>query len=522
MKILYLAIAALCMTSYCASAQETGKTNKKDTVIALKEVVVKAKKRLIKYEAGQYTVDATLLRKGKINLVDLLSSVPGIIVTDKDIKILGRNDLKVMFNGRIKRIPKDELIGILKSYEASNVKKIEVIKDPGAKYEAEGNYGILNIITEKKDNYIGGELSDEILYCQKWKNASRLNLNYNYKRFTSSFNAGWTYGKTRYTESGNSYFTGLTRKSSSSYAPKANDYNLTGSIDYMIDSLSTVSLEASYIDAYTKEMGTNEEKSYSTADAFLGKSHSLSSSATPRKNLNMSFYIDRNWHNYNKISLIMDLFRYRNDKNYLFNSRYYNNDNMPNDSTDYLADTSKAHLNGFSSALDYEGLLPWNIKFMTGAKAAFSKTDDNLHYDYSTLPVQNDIFSYTENVYAGYAILKKSFGQFSMDADFFAFSGHKVYGPTGIGVLYGKENWLDRLPPYQGGGEMIQSVSFEKTIFEKLPFKFEAGTPDYIGTNGLGKAIDYISALGMENIAAYEHELTQYATQRMKEIPGML
>jgi len=108
-----------------------------------------------------------------------------------------------------------------------------------------------------------------------------------------------------------------------------------------------------------------------------------------------------------------------------------------------------------------------------------------------------------------------------MDADFFAFSGHKVYGPTGIGVLYGKENWLDRLPPYQGGGEMIQSVSFEKTIFEKLPFKFEAGTPDYIGTNGLAKAIDYISALGMENIAVYEHELTQYAMQRMKEIPGM-
>lgn len=108
-----------------------------------------------------------------------------------------------------------------------------------------------------------------------------------------------------------------------------------------------------------------------------------------------------------------------------------------------------------------------------------------------------------------------------MDADFFAFSGHKVYGPTGIGVLYGKENWLDRLPPYQGGGEMIQSVSFEKTVFEKLPFKFEAGTPDYIGTNGLGKAIDYISALGMDNITTYEHELTQYAMRRMKEIPGM-
>jgi cysteine desulfurase/selenocysteine lyase len=108
-----------------------------------------------------------------------------------------------------------------------------------------------------------------------------------------------------------------------------------------------------------------------------------------------------------------------------------------------------------------------------------------------------------------------------MDADFFAFSGHKVYGPTGIGVLYGKEEWLDKLPPYQGGGEMIQSVSFEKTVFEKLPFKFEAGTPDYIGTNGLAKAIDYVTALGMDNIAAHEHELTVYALQQLREIPEM-
>jgi cysteine desulfurase/selenocysteine lyase len=108
-----------------------------------------------------------------------------------------------------------------------------------------------------------------------------------------------------------------------------------------------------------------------------------------------------------------------------------------------------------------------------------------------------------------------------MDADFFAFSGHKVYGPTGIGVLYGKEEWLDKLPPYQGGGEMIQSVSFEKTVFEKLPFKFEAGTPDYIGTNGLAKAIDYVTAIGMDNIAAHEHELTVYALQQLREIPEM-
>ncbi len=109
----------------------------------------------------------------------------------------------------------------------------------------------------------------------------------------------------------------------------------------------------------------------------------------------------------------------------------------------------------------------------------------------------------------------------ALDADFFAFSSHKVYGPTGVGVLYGKEKWLDRLPPYQGGGEMIRSVRFEKTVFNVLPFKFEAGTPDYIGTTALAKALDYVSALGMEHIAAHEQELTQYATQRLKQIEGM-
>lgn len=109
----------------------------------------------------------------------------------------------------------------------------------------------------------------------------------------------------------------------------------------------------------------------------------------------------------------------------------------------------------------------------------------------------------------------------ALDADFYVFSAHKVYGPTGVGVLYGKEKWLDQMPPYQGGGEMIQHVSFERTTFNELPFKFEAGTPDYIGTTALATALDYVSAIGMEQIAAHEHELISYATQRMDEIPGM-
>ena len=108
-----------------------------------------------------------------------------------------------------------------------------------------------------------------------------------------------------------------------------------------------------------------------------------------------------------------------------------------------------------------------------------------------------------------------------LDCDFFAFSGHKIYGPTGIGVLYGKEKWLDEMPPYQGGGEMIESVSFEKTTFEKLPFKFEAGTPDYVATHGLATALNYVTELGLDNIFAHEQELTRYAMEQMKEIPDM-
>ena len=107
------------------------------------------------------------------------------------------------------------------------------------------------------------------------------------------------------------------------------------------------------------------------------------------------------------------------------------------------------------------------------------------------------------------------------DADFYVFSGHKIYGPTGIGVLYGKEKWLNAIPPYQGGGEMIATVSFEKTTYNDLPYKFEAGTPDYIGSTALAEALRYVQEIGIEEIAAYEHELTVYATQRLGEIENM-
>lgn len=108
-----------------------------------------------------------------------------------------------------------------------------------------------------------------------------------------------------------------------------------------------------------------------------------------------------------------------------------------------------------------------------------------------------------------------------LDCDFLAFSGHKIYGPTGIGVLYGKEKWLDRMPPYMGGGEMIERVSFEKTTFNALPYKFEAGTPDYVATTGLAQALAFVNELGMDNIQAHEQELTRYAMEQLGNLPGM-
>lgn len=122
---------------------------------------------------------------------------------------------------------------------------------------------------------------------------------------------------------------------------------------------------------------------------------------------------------------------------------------------------------------------------------------------------------------AAQSVQHKAIDVQKLDCDFLVFSSHKIYGPTGIGVLYGKEKWLNAIPPYQGGGEMISTVSFEKTTYNEIPFKFEAGTPDFVGTAALATALDYISKLGIENIASYEDDLLNYATEQLLSIDGL-
>lgn len=229
----------LLLLSAGVSAQEKKDKDKQIAdSINLQEVVVNEK--MITRKAGQYIVDAVQLRKGKTDLFDLLGNIPGIITSDDDIKIQGRSGVRVMFNGRMKNLPTGEIVNMLKAQRASNVVKVEVITSPGAKYDAGGDYGILNIITERGNDYIGGEVGDDVTYADKWKNNSRLNLNYQQGRVTASLNVGWTYGDDAFTERNTSYFTDMTRVSRSSLRWRNNNYNVTGAIDFMLDSLSTV------------------------------------------------------------------------------------------------------------------------------------------------------------------------------------------------------------------------------------------------------------------------------------------
>lgn len=378
----------------------------------LKEVVVNEK--LVKHEPGMDVVNAVQLRKGKTNLVDLLQDVPGLIVTDNSIKIPGKGSVKVMFNGRLKRIPSSNMMNILKSYAASNVAKIEIIREPDAKFDAEGNFGVINVITEKRGDYIGGSIGNSVNYNTKWANDMRGNLNYQYKRVTASVNGGWDYGKTPYDESYVAEYSTMSRKSNTKFINQNNDYNATGSLDIMLDSLSTLGIEASYSSDMSKLTGNGRGRTYGNDGQLqeIELTHDFTA-GPPKKNLNLSLYLDRNWSRSKSLSFIVDVFRMSNENDYSFDSDYTDATGNMLDKTDRVHNSNSRKLHGVSAALDFNTPLPWEISLSTGLKATLSTTDNGLHYEYSTLPAQDDDFTYNEDVYAAYATLKKQAGRFS-------------------------------------------------------------------------------------------------------------
>lgn len=379
----------------------------------LKEIVVN--ERLVKHEAGIDIVNTMQLRKGKTDLVDLLKDVPGLIVTDENIAIPGKGSVKVMFNGREKRLPVSQLGNILKTYQASNVAKIEIIREPDAKFDAEGNFGVINIITEKQLDYVGGSIGNTAYYNKKWRNNLRGNVNYQSGRITASVNGGWVYGKSPYDESSVVDYSTMTRKSQTDFTTQNNAYSAIGSLDIMLDSLSTLGLEVSYSSVKIKQRGDGIGWTYGDDGSLQETEYSQDrKSGPPLQNLNLNLFIDRNWSRQKSISFVMDVFRFKQESDYLFNTSYADANGAMLDKTDRVLNLSNRELHGASGAIDFKTPLPWGIKLATGLKATISTTDNGLHYEYSSLPVQDNDFTYNEDIYAAYATLTKNIGSVSL------------------------------------------------------------------------------------------------------------
>lgn len=383
--------------------------------ITIKEVVVTADKRLVKRLDDRIVVDASQIRKGCTSLYDLLRFVPYVRVDGDVIQIAGKEEVKVMFNGRMKNISPDYLVTLLKSYSASSTDKIEIITRPGAKYDSEGKYGILNFITSAKSNYIGGEIADELSYAECWKNDVHVTLNDNTDRLTMTANAGWTYGTRHYTESNDKYYPDEIQCQNTFYTSLSNEYTATAVIDYQLDSMSVLSADVSYIHHRGKRDVSSNMDIVGMGGNVISLGSSETSQVSPGHNFNASIYADRIWSEKKKITWITDVFNFRDivDANFFSESSPLNPDNEPV-VINRFRNHGEIHTHGFSSALDYDFSLPWTIYGSMGVKAVQSRTSNTNTYDYSTLPVNNDAIDYHENIYSGFLLLEKTVSSLNM------------------------------------------------------------------------------------------------------------
>lgn len=409
-NILTLIFCLFVFKGFSARSSQDTVSQVKDT-INLKEVVVT--EDLIKHEAGKTIVNVVTLRRGKTNLLELLQQVPGLIVDDSSIRILGKGGIMVMINGRLRNIPQGEIYGMLKSRSASNVVRVEIVKDPGAKYDASGNYGILNIITERQINHIGGDVGEGLTYKEKWGNSLRSDINYSYKKVDVNVNAGWDIRKNQYTERNTSYFTDLTRPLSTVSRSKDNNYNLSGAFDYNIDSLSSSGIYLAYSETYRKDIAVSDFYSYDLFQRNIESGSSTSSTKIPRKNLNASFYVDRKWSPDRCIEIMVDIFRYSYKNKYNYSSVMTDGNDDVNQ--DYFRNKGESRLTGFMYTVGFKSIIPLGIKLSYGIKGTLTTTNNSTLYDISTLPFQNDRFKYTEKIHAAYIVLQRELEKWNFE-----------------------------------------------------------------------------------------------------------
>ena len=223
-----------------------------DTTINIQEISVVKLRKMIIHKPNKDIIDVKLLKNGKANIFDLLRSVPEILVSDDNIKIINKDGIKIMFNGKPKILSSAQLPSFLKSYSASSIKYIEIIKNPGAKYSAEGDYAILNFITENKKNYYGGEISNELYREKAFKEEPHLSLNSDYKNVVASINSSWSYGKKHFRETNQKYFTDNVQSENTPYKVRNNDLSLNGDLSWQLDSSFTTEADASYYNSEVK------------------------------------------------------------------------------------------------------------------------------------------------------------------------------------------------------------------------------------------------------------------------------
>lgn len=412
MKKVFCLILCLSSIILCSHAQ------KKDSIqknIYLDEVVVKADRKLIKFEANKVILDATQIRKGKVNMFDLLKEIPSVIASGDEVSIFGKGAVKVMINGRLKQMSGNDLVIFLKTKPASNVNKIEVVKEPGAKYDAEGNFGLINFILDKpKDNYLSGQVSNTVQYSYRWLNMNTSNIEYNHKKFSPYLSGNWQYGQSPYKETNVQHIGNAVRHVNSPNWPRRNNYYILGGSDYRLDSLSTLNLEGFYNNMYSKNEVNSDIRTFTAESPDIVQSidRSQNKGRYASDNYNFSFYIDRNLPKGSSIKFISDYYNYKTDRNIGFTTDSYDGqDKLVLPSSYYYNQAGYMHLTGISCSLDLTLKLPRDIEFCTGMKPTFSTIKQVNWYERSNMSDADDSFKYMEKLYAFYATLSKNFGK---------------------------------------------------------------------------------------------------------------